>query len=215
MLGIRLRNLRSLIDTGTVYVKPITLLVGKNNSGKSTFLRAFPLIRQSAETQKTCPIVWYGRYVDFGSFSEAVNLLNPLREITFEFTVPWQKSEVQSQWYELRPLDNCVLTASITMCQAEGRNDSRISSFRIQFNDSDVVEVKFNNESAVEQVRVNSTELRNSSKSLVPKQAYAGWHESHHGGRRLGAWRARRTCQAVICFAWLSLFHAPFPFHNI
>jgi hypothetical protein len=53
------------------------------------------------------------------------------------------------------------------------------------------------------------------SLDLVPKQAYAGWHESPQGSRRLGAQQARLACQAVMCFPWLSLFHAPFSFHNI
>ena len=41
---IRLQNFRSLQDTGEIEIKPLTLLVGKNSSGKSSFLRFFPLI---------------------------------------------------------------------------------------------------------------------------------------------------------------------------
>jgi hypothetical protein len=53
------------------------------------------------------------------------------------------------------------------------------------------------------------------TRALVPKQAYAGWHESPQGGRGGGARQALSACQAVMCFPWLSLFHAPFSFHNI
>ncbi|CAM2010010.1 AAA family ATPase [Acanthopleuribacter pedis] len=69
---IRIENLRSLKDTGWVDIKPITLLLGRNSSGKSSFLRLFPLLRQSLETPTTGPILWNGRLVDFGSFAEAV-----------------------------------------------------------------------------------------------------------------------------------------------
>jgi len=47
MDAIRIENLRSLTDTGFVELKPLILLVGQNSSGKSSFLRFFPLLRQS------------------------------------------------------------------------------------------------------------------------------------------------------------------------
>lgn len=71
--SIQLKNLRSLKDTGLIKLKPITVLVGKNSVGKSTFLRSFPLIRQSCERQKRAPILWYGKLVDFGDFNTALN----------------------------------------------------------------------------------------------------------------------------------------------
>jgi AAA15 family ATPase/GTPase len=43
MDAIRLKNLRSLEDTGFIDLKPITFLLGSNSSGKSTFLRSLPL----------------------------------------------------------------------------------------------------------------------------------------------------------------------------
>lgn len=72
--SIRLRNLRSFADNDNspyVDLKPITVLIGKNSSGKSTFLRSLPLLRQSVEANTTGPILWYSSYVDFGAFSEA------------------------------------------------------------------------------------------------------------------------------------------------
>jgi len=60
-------------------------LVGENSSGKSTFLRSFPLFRQSEEVKKIGPILWYGKYVDFGSFNESVNSFSIEKAIDFEF----------------------------------------------------------------------------------------------------------------------------------
>lgn len=74
MNKIRLRNLHCLKDTGDIDLLPVTLLVGKNSSGKSSFARAFPLIRQSVERKTNAPVLWYGSngLVDFGSFKDAV-----------------------------------------------------------------------------------------------------------------------------------------------
>lgn len=73
---IRVKNLRSLKDTGEIQMKKLNLLVGNNSSGKSTFLRVFPLFKQSFQKKINGPILWCGDdddYVDFGSFAESIN----------------------------------------------------------------------------------------------------------------------------------------------
>lgn len=72
---IRIQNVRSLKDTDKIKLSPITLLVGENSSGKSTFLRMFPLLKQSICKRTNGPVLWAGDvddYVDFGSFQETV-----------------------------------------------------------------------------------------------------------------------------------------------
>ena len=101
MESIRIKNLRSLKDTGEVELKPLTLLVGKNSSGKSTFLRTFPLFKQTIETKTNEPILWYSsRYVDFGSFQESINKItdkenNEQKLISFDFKFNIPRSVVQ------------------------------------------------------------------------------------------------------------------------
>lgn len=83
----RVKNLRSLKDTGHIDIAPITLLLGENSSGKSTFLRAFPLLKQSAEVSTRSSVLWFGRYVDFGDFDQALIRDKGAKEITFSFSV--------------------------------------------------------------------------------------------------------------------------------
>ncbi|EOW9210672.1 TPA: AAA family ATPase [Vibrio cholerae] len=91
MDSIRIRNLRSFTDSVCnekyVEIKPITVFVGKNSCGKSTLLRTFPLLRQSIESNTTGPILWYGDYVDFGSFKQAINNKNRNGKIYFDFNL--------------------------------------------------------------------------------------------------------------------------------
>lgn len=84
-LSVRIENLRSLVDTGFIEVKPINVLVGRNSAGKSTFARIFPLLKQSIEVRKRAPILWWGRLVDFGGFAESVNRDSEERSIKFSF----------------------------------------------------------------------------------------------------------------------------------
>jgi hypothetical protein len=81
---VRVRNLRSLADTGEIELKPITLLVGANNSGKSSFLRFFPLLRQSTETRTGSGLLLNEPYVDYGLFPVAVRQGAEPPEITFD-----------------------------------------------------------------------------------------------------------------------------------
>jgi predicted ATP-dependent endonuclease of OLD family len=94
LLGFGVKNLRCLTDTGIVPIKPITLLVGRNSSGKSTFLRAFPLLRQSMENARSSPILWeHPDYVDFGNIDLAINGRSIERSVTFEFAAEWPEDE--------------------------------------------------------------------------------------------------------------------------
>lgn len=88
MKSICIKNVKTLENTGIISLSPITLLVGKNSSGKSTFLRTFPLIKQSIRKSTDGPLLWAGDvddYVDFGSFSETVTNGNPHKTIEFQF----------------------------------------------------------------------------------------------------------------------------------
>jgi hypothetical protein len=84
---IRIRNLRSIGDSGDILLSPITVLVGANSAGKSSFLRVLPLLRQSAETRTGSGLLLNEPYVDYGLFSTALrNHADPAEmEFTFGF----------------------------------------------------------------------------------------------------------------------------------
>lgn len=84
MESIRIKNLRCLRDTGEIPLKPLTILVGANSTGKSSFLRLFPLLKQSVETFTNNPILWYKQdHIDLGSINEAI--YSKAQSIAFEF----------------------------------------------------------------------------------------------------------------------------------
>lgn len=84
-ISYAVKNLRSLQQMPCVELRPITILVGRNGGGKSTFLRSFPLLRQSITVRSSAPILWYGQYVDYGDFNAAVSQGNSDNTIGFEF----------------------------------------------------------------------------------------------------------------------------------
>ncbi|MFY7927839.1 MAG: AAA family ATPase [Oligoflexus sp.] len=71
--GIGVRRVRTLFDLGVpIALSPVTVLLGRNSVGKSTFARLLPLLRQSAERKKRGPILWFDDLVDFGTLSQTV-----------------------------------------------------------------------------------------------------------------------------------------------
>lgn len=82
-----IKNLRSLHETPLLPITPIVFLVGRNSSGKSTFLRSLPLLRQSLEQKTKGPLLWYGPYVDFGSFGDSISRVADSNTISFRFSM--------------------------------------------------------------------------------------------------------------------------------
>jgi len=85
MESLRIKNLRSLNDTGKIKFKKINVFLGQNSSGKSSFIRTLPLLKQSAQVKTLSEILWYGPLVDFGSFDEAISRNAEKRAIEFWF----------------------------------------------------------------------------------------------------------------------------------
>lgn len=69
---LRLTNYRCFEDTGTIELKPLTFLVGANSSGKSSFLKFFPLLKQSMNIQRNGVFLWLSNNVDFQDFRNTV-----------------------------------------------------------------------------------------------------------------------------------------------
>lgn len=86
---IRIKNLRSIQDSGLIEIKPINILLGPNSSGKSTFLRSFPLITQSVNKSLRGPISWFdSSLVDFGDYKTAKNKFSRQDEcISFSYVM--------------------------------------------------------------------------------------------------------------------------------
>lgn len=66
---LRLKNYRCFDDTEKIELKPLTLLVGGNSSGKSSFIKQFPLLKQSIGIKRNGVFLWTDlNGVDFNNF---------------------------------------------------------------------------------------------------------------------------------------------------
>lgn len=166
MDAIRLKNLRNLKDTGFIELKPITFLLGSNSSGKSTFLRSFPLIRQSVTAKTTGPILWYGSLVDFGSFSEALNNKSDNEEICFvyKFKLPSLLSQ------KIRIIEDTDVTLELKMAMEDKPQGNTICK-ELSLNISDhTVKIEIGNSGIITRFDVNGKSFLSESSKFRADQ---------------------------------------------
>lgn len=84
---IRIKNFRSFIDTKEISFNKVNVLLGRNSSGKSSFLNLFPMFKESAKNELRSPFMWFNEELyDFGSYQNArCRYLNGNEPIVFEF----------------------------------------------------------------------------------------------------------------------------------
>ncbi|PYG89927.1 AAA ATPase-like protein [Ruminiclostridium sufflavum DSM 19573] len=100
MKSFRLKNIKGFVDTGKIEIKPITVIVGENSSGKSSISR-FPLVlKQTFLDAASVPILLYGSLTDYGNYEDVV--FNHRKGEVIEFEVTFSYNEFRRS--SLRPL---------------------------------------------------------------------------------------------------------------
>ncbi len=183
MNAIRLESVRCLADTGFIELRPLTLLVGKNNSGKSSYLRFLPLLRQTVETNRTEPLHWFGDYVDFGSFNETISTFRSTQEIRLGFRLNLDPQHIlrQLRHGDLPPPPRAELTESIDLIPCEltltvvpDSDDpslSRIGTIRIEAAGQSIL-VELSGRHRLDKIYVNGAEPLQSYRKLHALQGF-------------------------------------------
>jgi len=140
--SLSIQNLRSLTDPQTFALCPLTLVVGANSTGKSTFIRSFPLLRQSVETVTKGPILWFGRFVDFGVFKDVVSrhISTPEIEFSFSVTLPMNWEDQQPSYYYpyLTILDECKARVTLVVAEAPESSNTYTKQIKIRLGDREI-----------------------------------------------------------------------------
>ncbi len=162
MEHIRVQNLRCLADTGAIEIKPITILVGANSSGKSSFLRVFPLLKQSAETRTLSGILLNEGDVNFGFFPDAIHRDANPSELRLGYGLTLKRGLYQGVY-----VNRFMLTPIHVMCDVRytrREKDPRypyISSVKLTLTiagESDTIEIAADEDGKLTKFRVNAFE---------------------------------------------------------
>lgn len=87
---LRLLNFKAWKDTGDVALKPVTLLLGVNSSGKSSLIQSLLLLKQTVQSpDRTVHLNLGGDEVNdlfnFGSFDDVLHQRSPQRQFSIAF----------------------------------------------------------------------------------------------------------------------------------
>ena len=165
MDSIRVERLRCLGDTGYIQLKPITVLLGQNSSGKSSFLRILPLLRQSVESRTTGPILWFGRLVDFGNFKDAHQTGaedNNNIEFSFNFKLEPKNSTYRIAfpyflfYVEAKILNSFDIKLTLQVSEHKEKKTTRTSRIILQLEDSKI-QLDFGEDDSVTNFLVNNS----------------------------------------------------------
>ena len=83
---LKLTNFRIFDDEVTVRFRPITILIGRNSSGKSTVIKFLLMLQQSAPLGSSQFLTPEGDLVHLGAFSGLKNTLTRKRNLVFQVT---------------------------------------------------------------------------------------------------------------------------------
>lgn len=133
MDSIRLKNYRCLEDTGEMEIKPLTFLVGANSSGKSSFLKFFPLLKQSMRVKKRGVFLWTGNNVDLKDFKNTLRSGTDQMEISF--TLKQMKLTRRMRVISSAVVDDARLTIRISKAQ---EHYDQLDYFCIKFPDQTI-----------------------------------------------------------------------------
>jgi AAA domain, putative AbiEii toxin, Type IV TA system/AAA ATPase domain len=90
-MRLRLENFRIFQDSGWFKLAPLTVLVGRNSSGKSSLLSALLLLKQSLERgvmgSAVMPLSLSGPYCDLGNYADVVHGHDESAEVSLSFAV--------------------------------------------------------------------------------------------------------------------------------
>lgn len=176
MDSIRVERLRCLTDTGDIQLKPITVLLGQNSSGKSSFLRILPLLKQSVESRTTGPILWSGRLVDFGNFDDAHQTgAEDNIEFSFNFNLESRNflSNKDFSYFlfsgEARILNTFDITLTLQVSQHKKKETTRTSRIFLQLEDSKI-QLYFSEDEYITCFSVNSFNVLNLGNKYVSRK---------------------------------------------
>lgn len=144
MDSIRFQNYRCLSDTGDVSLKPLTFLLGANNSGKSSFLEFFPLLKQSVGVRRNGVFLWYANNVDFKDFWNTVQTNEHSIKISWRYDDFLASSSREIGRFKKLFKEKLILAERIqlklSMTISEGKvNSGKLDVLKIEFFDNEVV----------------------------------------------------------------------------
>lgn len=133
--AFRVQNFMGFEDSGWIELRPITLLFGRNSTGKSALIRALLLLRQSLESESDGGALLFVKDegYDFGDYREIVRDHDVTRELSFWFRLQFyaDKPDTDFNWFLKRALDGASYFTVPAHVEPENRPTNQTITVRL------------------------------------------------------------------------------------
>ncbi|MCP4105656.1 MAG: AAA family ATPase [Desulfobacteraceae bacterium] len=85
--NVKISNFRAFDKEVDIRIRPVTVLIGQNNAGKSTLIKFLLMLQQTIEAGEDAFLVTEGRHVSLGSFKDLKNTSSRSKRLKFELKV--------------------------------------------------------------------------------------------------------------------------------
>ncbi len=153
MQSLRIKGFRSIGDSGEIELKPITAVIGKNSCGKSSFIRFFPLLKQSTEKEISETLLWYGDYVDFGDFKSIKHNFSDDVPTSFEFNLKLPRLRSRYYYFAKSMANKSMMDVKIIIALSE----KHISFLSIEFL-GQLIEINMDRDKTITNISINHSE---------------------------------------------------------
>ena len=121
--SIRLQSFKSFADSGEIPLAPLTVIFGRNNTGKSSILQSLLILRQTLDTPAdVARLNLRGPTCAAGAYSDIVHMHRSREKVTFGLGVAlagkWE-GQLELEFKSDEPQAPCLTRLTITTRQAE------------------------------------------------------------------------------------------------
>ena len=130
---LKLSNFRIFDDQVTVRFRPITILIGRNSSGKSSIIKFLLMLRQSSNLGQSRLLTPEGDKVSLGTFVGLKNTLTKRTHLTFELCVSTDGSMItpfvagSSEFIHDEESDNLLCSIQASVLYSKRVNRGRVT----------------------------------------------------------------------------------------
>jgi predicted ATPase len=118
---LRVKSFRSINDSKDVKLSNLNVFVGPNNSGKSSFLYALLILKQTLQDKDTrATLITTGPHVDLGSYFDIIRGHNHKEKLEFSFgiktdTLPKIGFGIGKSRKKITPYSDCKVTLGLNL----------------------------------------------------------------------------------------------------
>lgn len=124
---LRLSNFRAFDDEVKLRVRPITILIGRNNAGKSSLIKFLLMLQQSLDPAAPEFLITDGARTHLGAFSALKHSKSRRRDLSFSLT--FESSDVPRGFRDVALLMKLVEGAAVAHGSVSARDDAKLTRF--------------------------------------------------------------------------------------